>query len=115
MKLILLLILIVPTLALAEKKMTAKDMSMLGKIDESAIKTAEPNKPQVGPETAEKSKFSVSCKEANGVEYKVGEVGYDTCLNNLKNRSDFSKINSGLNKKDNKDANGSSLNFKIGE
>lgn len=115
MKLIILIFLTLPTLAIAEKNISAKDMSMLGKIDESTLTKEATVKPLEGPESAARSKFSVSCKDANGIEYKAGEVGYDSCLNNLKNRSDLSKINSGLNKKNSKDSSGSNINFKIGE
>lgn len=115
MKSLVFLLFLTPLLALADKQLTTKDMSALGKIDENTIQSAQPNKAPIGPETPAKSKFSVSCKEVNGVEFKVGEVGYDACLNNLKNRSEFNKRNSGLNNKDNKESNGSSLNFKLGE
>ena len=108
MKLILVLILIVPTLSWAEKKMTAKDMSMLGKIDENAIKNAGPNKPvDQAPAATAGSKFSVSCKDTSGKEFKTGEAGYEDCLNQLRMKGSV--------KKDNKDGNSANLNFKIGE
>ena len=115
MNLIVLMIVLIPNLVFAEKKIAPKDMSILGKIDESTMNQEASVTTQTGPETAAKSKFSVTCKDTNGVEYKTGEVGYDACLNNLKGRSNFSKMNSGLNKKDAKDSSESKINFKIGE
>ena len=116
MKLLLLLILVLPTAALAEKKLTAKDMSMLGKIDENTIKNAEPTKPTVkAQDPAAEAKFSISCKDINGREFKTGEAGYDDCLSQLKMRNNTNKLNSGINKENNKDASSANLNFKIGE
>ncbi len=118
MKLLLVLILALPVSAFAEKKMTAKDMSMLGKIDESNFKQAEPKKDEIKPEAVKNEpKVTMTCKEQDGREFKQGEVGYDNCLNGLRNRSEMSKRNSGVYGSDKKDQSGAAagVNFKIGE
>ena len=116
MKLILLIILTIPTLVYAEKKITPKDMSMLGKIDESNFQE-KPNEKKVMPivESKNESRVTLSCKNKTGLIYNQGQIGYDDCLNELKNRSDFSKKNSGVNVNDNKEATSAGINFKIGD
>ena len=116
MKLILLIILTIPTLVYAEKKINPKNMSMLGKIDESNFQD-KPNEKNVMPvvETKAEPRVTMSCKNKSGVVYGQGQVGYDSCLNELKNRSDFSKKNSGVNVNDNKDGTSAGINFKIGD
>ena len=93
-------------------------MSVLGKIDESNFQQQPAEKkPEAIVETKTQSKTTMSCKDRNGVSYTQGQVGYDSCLNDLKNRSDFSKKNSGVNvnNTNNKDGSGAGINFKIGE
>ena len=114
MKFFLVLLLLQSSMAFAEKKIDEKDLSMLGKIDEENVKKMEATKPMPTP-VSKDSKFSMSCKDSSGKEFKKGDVGYDTCLAGIKTQHDMNKLNSGLNKKDNKDANSASFNFKIGD
>lgn len=116
MKKILFILLLLPSLVFAEKQLSKKDMSMLGKIDETTM-NAEAKKagPTFNPEKDEK-KVTMTCTEKDGRVFKADEVGYDTCLNNLKNSSMFNKRNSGVgSSKDTKDQNASGMTFKIGE
>ncbi len=119
MKYLLLIMLAVPAVSFAEKKMTAKDMSLLGKIDESNFKQAEPKKenPMIAEPIKNEPKVTMTCKEQDGREFKQGEVGYDACLNGLRNRSELSKRNSGVYGSDKKDQSsvGTGVNFKIGD
>jgi FKBP-type peptidyl-prolyl cis-trans isomerase len=114
MKYLVFLILLQSSLAFAQKKITEKDLSLLGKIDTENLKKNEDAKP-LPSSTSSESKFSMSCKDSNGKDFKKGEVGYDTCLAGIKSQHDLNKLNSGLNKKDNKDGNSANLNFKIGD
>lgn len=116
MKTLLLIILALPTIALADKKINAKDMSVLGKIDASNFQQQpNENKPEVSLETKTEPKTTMSCKDKSGIAYTQGQVGYDNCLNDLKNRSDFSKRNSGVNVNNNKEKSGMGINFKLDE
>jgi len=101
----------------AETKVTEKKLSLLGKIDEESFKKAEPSKTVTEQQhlMPENSKFSMSCKDSIGKEFKKGEAGYDTCLSGIKSQHDLNKLNSGLNKKDKNDGNSASFNFKIGD
>jgi hypothetical protein len=116
MKTLVLIALILPTLAVAEKKMTVKDMSVLGKIDESNFKVKDPqtNTDFAAPAKNE-SKMNMICKEQDGRTFKQGEVGYDTCLNGLKNRSALSKRDSGVNANNKQDQASAGVSFKIGD
>jgi hypothetical protein len=114
-KIFLLCILVIPTLAIADKKLNSKDMSMLGKIDESSLNQIPvAKKTELTSPAKTESKVTMSCKDKAGVIYNQGQVGYDNCLNDLKNRSDFSKKNSGVNVNDSQNGVSSGINFKIG-
>lgn len=116
MKFFILLLLLQSTLVFAEKKVTAKDMSLLGKIDEESMKKTEPTKlVQDANVSTSKSNFFLSCKDSSGKEFKKGEVGYDACLGGIKNQHDMNKLNAGTNKKNDQDRNSATVNFKIGE
>ncbi|MBC7714664.1 MAG: hypothetical protein H7177_15065 [Rhizobacter sp.] len=117
MKIILLLVLVIPSIALAEKQMTKKDMSVLGKIDASNFQQQPNEKKPDAVIESKKEVATMNCKDKAGVVYNQGQVGYDNCLNDLKNRSDFSKKNSGVNvnNSNNKDGSGAGINFKIGD
>lgn len=111
--LVTLLLLANSSMVFAEKKMGAKDLSVLGRIDEETYKKVEDNK-AIGPEAtaltpSKDSRISMSCKDTMGKEYKKGESGYETCLMNLKTQHD---MNQG--KKDNKNGNSANFNFKVG-
>lgn len=114
MKLIVLFLVLQSSFAFAEKKVDGKDLSVLGKIDEENFKKVEPSKPNFESDN-KGSRFSMSCKDSSGKEFKKGEQGYETCLSGIKTQHDLNKLNSGMNKKDNKDGNSASFNFKIGE
>jgi len=111
--LVTLLFLLSSSMVFAEKKMEAKDLSVLGRIDEETYKKVEDNK-AVGPEVTapvanKDSRISMSCKDTMGKEYKKGDSGYETCLMNLKTQHDMN-----YGKKDNKDGNSANFNFKVG-
>ena len=114
MKFFLILLLLHSSMVFAEKKIDEKNLSLLGKIDEENVKKVEEIKPISNP-ISNDSKFTMSCKDSSGKEFKKGDIGYDTCLAGIKTQHDMNKLNSGLNKKDNKDANSASFNFKIGD
>jgi hypothetical protein len=98
----------------AKNKRDEKDLSLLGKNDEENIKKIEAT--QLSPTAiSSESRFSMLCKDSSGKEFKKGDVGYDTCLSRIKTQHDMNKLNSGLNKKDDKGANSASFNFKIGD
>lgn len=111
--LVMLLVLLNASVVFAEKKMEAKDLSVLGRIDEETYKKVEDNKavgPVVSaPGVAKESRVTMSCKDTIGKEYKKGDAGYETCLMNLKNQRD---MNHG--KKDSKNGNSANFNFKVG-
>lgn len=116
MKILILIILAIPAIALADKKLNSKDMSVLGKIDESNFQQQPTEKkPEVIVEKKTESKTTMTCKDKAEIVFNQGQVGYDNCLNDLKNRSDFSKKNSGVNANNNKDGSGAGINFKIGD
>lgn len=117
MKFIFLLFLFQSSLVFAEKAVPQKDLSLLGKIDGESLKKDEPSKTMIDQQHSmpEKSKFSMTCKDSMGKEFKKGEAGYDTCLSGIKSPHDLNKLNSGLNKKDKNDGNSASFNFKIGD
>lgn len=111
------LILLIPLSAFAEKQISKKDMKMLGKIDESTL-NAEAKTKELSPENTAKveKKVTLNCKEQDGRVFNEGEVGYDTCLQNLKNRSMFSKRSSGAgSSNDSKDQNSAGMSIKIGD
>ncbi len=109
-------LILIPTLTFAERQITKKDMKMLGKIDESTL-NAEAKKQETVPTPEKvKTKITLNCKEQDGRVFNEGETGYDACLSNLKNRSMFSKKNSGAGStNDPKDQSSSGVEFKIGE
>lgn len=114
MKYFLVLFLLQSSLVFAEKKVSDKNLSILGKIDEKNFNQTEPKNPiQVADK--KESKFSISCKDSNGKEFSKGEIGYETCLSGIKSQQDLSKLNSNTNKKDGKDGNSANINFKIGD
>ena len=117
MKILLLTMMLIPAITFAEKKITKKDMSILGKIDESNFKQEESKKdaPLVTEPANNGPKLMMNCKEQDGREFKQGEVGYDSCLNGLKNRSEMSKRNSGVYGSDKKDQSNVGVTLKIGE
>jgi hypothetical protein len=106
----------VATFAFAGKKDADKNSTMLGKlgnIDEQSKQAALPaDRPT---SVTEQSNFNVTCKDSNGKEFRKNENGYDSCLAGIKSQHDMSKLNSGSNKKDKKEANSANFNFKVGE
>lgn len=94
----------------AEKTINGKDLSLDGKINVDNIKKSEAK--ETPPPVNKESKFSTSCKDSLGKEIKYGELGYDTCLTNLKMKHDLNKLNK--NQNNTQDPSGASVNFKIG-
>jgi hypothetical protein len=114
MKYLIVVFLLHSSIVFAQNKAIEKNLSLLGKIDSENLKKNEDAKPLPSTSSAD-SKFSMSCKDSNGKDFKKGDVGYDTCLAGIKSQHDLNKLNSGLNKKDDKAGNSANLNFKIGD
>lgn len=117
MKCLIVLLLLQSSLAFAAKKTTEKDLSLLGKIDESSLKM-EPTLPKKN-DTETKSSFSMNCKDSAGKIFNKDEPGYDTCLAGIKTQHDMNKLNPGQTKKDNANPNtninNATFNYQIGQ
>ncbi|MEA9357803.1 hypothetical protein SHI21_16345 [Bacteriovorax sp. PP10] len=113
MKFIIVLLLLQSSLAFAAKKTTEKDLSLLGRIDESSLKM-EPTLPK-NNDTETKSTFSMSCKDSAGKVFNKEEPGYDACLAGIKAQHDMNKLNPGQMKKDNTNTNNATFNYQIGQ
>lgn len=113
MKVISIFIILLSFSAYAEKKMTTKDLSMLGKIDESTMK-ADPVKPEIVTSTTT-SKISINCKDSSGKEFTKEDAGYESCLAGIKGNHNLEQKNKNLNQKKSNDGNSANFNFKIGE
>lgn len=113
MKFIAVLLLLQSSVVFAEKKISAKDFSTLGKIDESNMIQVESTKSAPVP-VSNNSSFTMSCRDSSGKDFKQGEVGYDSCLAGIKSQHDMNKMNPALKGKNNGSTNGASFNYKIG-
>ncbi len=111
MKFLTFVLLLVTAQAHAEKKVAAKDMSMLGRIDESTM--MEPQTVKAAPNAKPiEAKFSMSCKDSTGRDFKQGDSGYEACLSQMKAQHDFKKHDG---KPGNAAGANAGFNFKIGD
>lgn len=106
-KIIILTLLIQSSVLFAGKKVTVKDLSVLGRIDEKKFKKNDSANSEINFNAKpENVKFKMSCKDSNGKEFVKGDDGYDSC---------FSGINLKSNKKNETSGNSAGFNYKIGE